>query len=65
MTRKDFERIARVFPINNPPQDASYDTLELWQALLDDTCIALQEMNPRFDEAHFRAACNKGQQGVC
>lgn len=68
MTRKDFERIAQVFRVNNQPHSSrgdSYADATLWQDLLDDMCIELQAMNPRFDEARFRAACKKGQQDVC
>ena len=68
LTRKDFERIAQVFRVNSPHfgrRDASYAAAEMWQELLDAMCIELQAMNPRFNEARFRAACERGQQNVC
>ena len=58
MTRKDFERIAQVFRVNAPSNVGAQQT---WAFMLDDMCIELQAMNPRFDEARFRAACEKGQ----
>ena len=65
MTRKDFERIAQVFRVNRPREtlmDPSYRSrFNMWRVLLDDMCIELQAMNPRFNEARFRAACEKGQ----
>ena len=64
LTRKDFERIAQVFRANSPHfwrRDDSYAAAEMWQELLDDMCIELQAMNPRFKEARFRAACERGE----
>ena len=65
MTRKDFERIAQVFRVNRPIEtvmDVSYrPRYNVWRHMLDDMCIELKAINPRFDEARFRAACKKGQ----
>lgn len=51
MTRKHFERIAQVFRVNAP---------DVSDALLDDMCVELKAINPRFNAATFRAAC-KGE----
>jgi hypothetical protein len=65
----ELQRIAQVFRVNRPREtvmDTSYRSrFNMWRGLLDDMCIELQAMNPRFDEARFRAACKKGQQDVC
>jgi len=65
MTRKDFERIAQVFHVNDPCSPTAAicmpDEEGLWYGMLDDMCIELKAMNPLFDEARFRAACEKGQ----
>ena len=54
MTRKDFERIAQVFRVNRRD---SYN--RQWLSLLDDMCVELQVINPRFNEETFRKACNQ------
>ena len=66
MTRKDFERIAQVFRVNVPHSatEAGYwvtGVTERWYDMLDDMCVEFKAMNPRFNEARFRAACEKGQ----
>lgn len=62
MTRKDFERIAQVFRVNRPTTEHhNYKELpswRLWDALLDDMCVELQAINPRFDVDRFKEACN-------
>lgn len=57
MTRKHFERIAQVLRVNGNllTEDQQY----IWDAILDDMCVELTAINPRFDEAKFRQACNK------
>jgi hypothetical protein len=54
MTKKDFERIAQVFRVNQP---FSGNGSVLWANLRDDACIEFKAGNPRFDEARFKAAC--------
>lgn len=65
MARKDFERIAQVFRVNRPDIDAA--DLDVWEAaqdlrsdLIDDMCVELKAINPRFDEDKFRKACDAG-----
>ena len=58
------ERIAQVFRTNRPREtvmDVNYGPrYNMWRCLLDDICIELKTMNPGFDEARFRAVCEKG-----
>lgn len=56
MTRKHFERIAQVFRVNEPSNTFAHQT---WGFLLDDMCVELKAINPRFDEAKFREACEQ------
>ena len=55
MTRKHFERIAQVFRVN---KQCYNEQRRVHEALIDDMCIELKSINPRFDEQKFRAACN-------
>lgn len=55
MTRKHFERMAAVFRVNQPSYN---DQKMLWSNMLDDMCIELKAINPRFDEDKFKEACN-------
>ena len=64
MTRKDFERIAQVFRVAYNVRRYTSDMITVSSALddmLDDMCVEFKAINPRFDEARFRAACEKGQ----
>lgn len=62
MIRKDFERIAQVFRVNRPIETDKNlrSRYNVWSRVLDDMCVELKAINPRFDEARFRAACEKG-----
>ena len=55
MTRKHFERIAQVFRVNQP---LHVGQCLLWANLLDDMCVEMKAINPRFDEAKFKEACH-------
>jgi hypothetical protein len=60
MTRKDFERIAQVFRVAYNKPGYTSDRTATWDALdamLDDMCVELKAINPRFDEDKFRKAC--------
>jgi hypothetical protein len=65
MTRKDFQRVARVFRVSlanrtdhhNWPNTEWYKD-KLWNEMLANMCIELKAINPRFDEDQFREACN-------
>ena len=62
MTKKDFERIAQVFRVNKPSrssEDGGYAAKDMWYALIDDMCVELQAINPRFNEETFIKACNQ------
>lgn len=57
MTRKDFERIAQVLRCNgNSLTDEQHD---IWEAILDDMCVELKAINPRFNKETFIKACNQ------
>jgi hypothetical protein len=56
MTKKDFERIAQVMRVNYPVYQ---DQRMLHKNIVDDMCVELKAINPRFDEQRFRAACEK------
>jgi hypothetical protein len=60
MTKKDFERIAQVFRVNQP---CYTEQRLLWANLRDDMCIEFKAVNPRFDAVRFKAACEP-QKGV-
>ena len=55
MTRKHFERIAQVFRVNK----YAFAHDEGFSDTINDMCVELTAINPRFDEAKFRQACNK------
>lgn len=61
MTKKDFERIAQVMRVNKPDKylncadNPAYGT---WEEVMDDLCVELKAINPRFDGAKFRKACH-------
>lgn len=57
MKRKDFERIAQVFRVNQPEEAGA---VLIWHNLIRDMCMELHFCTPRFNEAKFRAACEKG-----
>lgn len=57
VTRKDFERIAQVFRVNQPEEAGA---VFIWHNLIRDMCGELRAINPRFNEETFRAACEKG-----
>ena len=66
MTRKDFERIAQVFRVNQPDwnevvnwPNKEHTKAQLWRSMVDDMCVELKAINPRFNEVIFRAACRK------
>ena len=58
MTRKDFELIACVLGDNRPPREMEMAIL-LWHNVIDDMCVELKAINPRFNEETFRKACNQ------
>ena len=62
MTRKDFERIALVFRVNKPlhiDTDSNLWANRQWLSMLNDMCVELQAINPRFNEETFRKACTQ------
>ena len=56
LTRQDFERIAQVFRVYSGARDKERD---LWELIIDDMCVELKAINPRFDADRFKAACEK------
>jgi len=62
MTRKDFERIAQVFRVNKPPHidtDSNLWASRQWISMLNDMCVEMKAINPKFNEDTFRKACAK------
>lgn len=63
MTRKDFERIAQVFRVNHDANHFNAVGKGVAEAmrcnLIDDMCVELQAINPRFNEETFRKACSQ------
>ena len=56
MTKKDFERIAQVFRVNEPTNIGAHQT---WGFLIEDMCVELKAINPRFNKETFIKACNQ------
>ena len=63
MTEKDFERIAQVFRVNhdaNHYNAAGKEIAEMTRCnLIDDMCVELKAINPRFNKETFIKACNQ------
>lgn len=65
-TREHFERIAQVFRVNRVDRSDhrkrrhhNWIKDKMWHQLLDDMCVELAAINPRFDADRFKEACNK------
>jgi hypothetical protein len=54
MTREHIERIAQVFSVNK----YAFANEESFNDTIDDMCVELKAINPRFNEETFRKTCN-------
>jgi len=62
LSNKHFERMAKAFRNNRPPdlEGLKYiEAWECWNALISEFCLMAEEENPRFDRIKFGKACGE------
>ena len=59
MTRKDYIKIAKVLSTIKPdPDECEFYTFGIWEDMLVDFCMMLEDDNPNFNPHKFLDACN-------